>query len=230
MSSTQTAPLRQSASTVSRRLIAGGIAVLAIQALLTFIYSRPEYLPSVAPLSNFPTAVGDWQRTQDGSLEPEVMEMLAPDDVLNREYNRGGVPLNFFVAYYKSQHRVKGAHDPKVCLPGSGWNPTSSKIIRIPVKDGESIPANYYVVAKGASQAVIIYWFQTHDTVFTKEQSLKLDRLFKTVKDNRTDMALVRVVVPVFEGDLPAATSLGMTFAEAAYPYMQAHFSAPAQI
>jgi EpsI family protein len=178
--------------------------------------SRAEYLPSPPPLSDFPSSIGGWEEVRDIDMEPQVLEMLTPDDVLNRDYiNRDHTAtLSLFVAYYKTQHKAGQAHDPKVCLPGSGWNPIVSKTIEIPVPDSNtSFPANYYVIAKDPQKALVIYWYQSYDRIVAQQQFLKLDRVIDTVKAHRTDMALVRIVVPIEAGDLEGASDRAAGFA-----------------
>ena len=207
------------------RLALAGIGVLAIQGLVMMALARSEYLPSPPPLSDFPASIGQWQATQDIALEPDVLEMLTPDDVLNREYTNNQASISLFIAYYKTQHKAGQAHDPKVCLPGSGWNPVISKTIEIPVLDSSaSFPANYYVIEKDTLKAVVVYWYQSYNHVVAQQQILKLDRVIDTLKTHRTDMALVRIVVPIEESDVPAAADRAIRFAQSIYPLLLRQF------
>jgi EpsI family protein len=211
------------------RLALTGIGILAIQGVLMFALSRPENLPSPPPLADFPSSIGRWEAAGENILEPDVIEMLTPDDVLNRDYIDADqtATVSLFIAYYKTQLKAAHAHDPKVCLPGSGWNPVVSKTIEIPA--GESNPSflvNYYVIAKEPLKAVVVYWYQIYDRVVAQEQVLRLNRVFDALRVHRTDMALVRIVVPVEPGDLDLATSRASLFAESIYPLLRRQFPA----
>lgn len=208
----------------SRQLWAWGLAILTAQAILTFAWTRSEILPTPPPLSIFPGMIGAWAHSQDGVIEPEVYEMLGPDDILNRTYGDGKKDINLFIVYYRTQHRSHNAHDPKVCLPGAGWNPRISEVVPI---DGPSgvFPANYYVVAKGEAEAVVVYWYQTHRRAVAQEQLLRLYRVFDTIQEKRTDMALIRIIVPVSRDRLEA-TQVAKKFAGEVYPYVLRQFSA----
>lgn len=206
--------------------VAGGL-ILAVQAVASFTLHRDSFLPSPPPLMNFPLRLGDWAQIHDWTLEPEVLEMLSPDDTLTREYELSGSPrrASLFVAYYKTQLRAKQAHDPKVCLPGNGWNPVESRVIDVRTPASSStFPANYYRIQKGRDEAVVLYWFQTHKAVYTFEQQLRAHRVLDAIVDNRTDMALVRVMVPVEEGAVEAADARALQFAQLAYPSMLPYF------
>jgi EpsI family protein len=153
--------------------------------------------------------------------------MLGPDDFLNRNYRFTDRNLegNLFIAYYKTQHGVKTVHDPKVCLPASGWNPKASETINVPVSpSGGTIPANYYLIAKGSVQSVVLYWFQSHKRVVAQEQILHFDRIIDTIVDNRTDMAMIRIVVPVRGDAIAEAKDAAIRFATLIYPQARKQF------
>jgi EpsI family protein len=208
------------------RLVILGIIVLAVQGLLTLSFSRAEYLPSPAPLSDFPSSIAPWEGVRDEALDAETLQMLSPDDVLNRQYVDAdhSAELSLFVAYYKTQHKAQGAHDPKVCLPGSGWNPLLSETIRVNVPSGASFPANHYVISKGEAKAAVLYWYQSHSQIVAQQQILRLDRILDTIKDHRTDMALVRIVVPINGDDQATASDRAVQFAQSIYPYLLQQF------
>jgi EpsI family protein len=211
----------------NRRILLAAVAVLAAQFALSRTLSRTEYLPSPPPLDQFPWTLGEWSRVKDEFMEPGVLEMLSPDDSLNRTYVNASraVEVNLFMAYYKTQHRAANAHDPKVCLPGSGWNPLISKVVEISVPARAApVPVNYYVVGKGSGLSLVLYWYQTYKRAFAREQAARLQRIWDTVTENRTDIALVRIVVPVFKENLDAATAAGTEFMQLAYPYILRQF------
>jgi len=200
--------------------------ILLAQIALSHKLDRTEYYPEVPPLSSLPTQVAEWRLAEEIPVEEAILEMLGPDDVANRVYRAPGQPdLNFFVSYYRTQHRARNAHDPKVCLPGSGWNPTESRSFEL-TPPGATLPitANYYVISRGGNKATVIYWFHTHRGGFAQEQRLKISRVIQTIADKRTDMALVRVVVPAIDGDDRQAGERAIAFARAIYPAVLTYF------
>ena len=209
------------------RLMVGAVCILAMQAVASYSLHREPYLPSPPPLAALPPHLGDWNQLRDGDIEPEVLQVLGPDDALAREYETDGgrERASLFVAYYKTQLRSRQAHDPKVCLPGSGWNPTLSRVIEIPaVPPARAFPVNYYRIAREGSQAVVLYWFQTYNGIYTFEQQLRGHRLLDAAIDNRTDMALVRIVIPIGQAGLEAADTKAVQLAQKIYPQMLSYF------
>jgi EpsI family protein len=202
-----------------------GIGVLILQAGASQILHREPYLPQPQMLAGMNNVVGDWQAVTDGTVEPDVRDMLGADDLLVRRFQNSDRTRasELFVAYYRTQLRSKNSHDPKVCLPGSGWNPRESRVMRLPV-NGREIPVNYYRIAKGRSEAIVLYWFQTHNSVYTYEQELRLHRIIDAMYDNRTDMALVRITMPVGPDGLPAADEAAKSLAPVVYTEMLRYF------
>ena len=213
--------------TLPTALFAAALAILTAQAALTYGLRREEYLPRVPKLESFPSELTSWTRTQVLPIEPEVWKALGPQDVLNQVYRESGTryPVNLFIAYYGSTAGSKKAHSPKNCLPGAGWQPASAEIREL--RAGSTvIPVNDYVIERGAEQNVVLYWFQTYQRAFAREEALSVYRLFHTVSDHRTDLAFVRIVVPVYRRDVATAQKKAMDFAQSMAPALDPYFPA----
>jgi EpsI family protein len=210
----------------SNILMAGAVFILTAQAISSYALHRDPFLPSPPSLVSFPLRLGDWTQIQDGTVEPEVRDLLGADDILVRQYRPGGGQgeAEVFVAYYKTQLRAKNAHDPKVCLPGAGWNARASHLAEITPVGSKPFLVNYYRIAKDENEAVVVYWFQTYNGVYTFEQQLRFHRMLDAILDNRTDMALVRIVVPIAYGGVAAADAAATQMAPLCYRQMLQYF------
>lgn len=210
-----------------RYIFTAGVMILAIQAVLANVSATTEFVPSPPPLSSLPDNAGNWTRSYDIYIDSNVSEMLGADELLSRAYRTDdGRQLNLFMAYYKTQHRAKNAHSPKVCLPGSGWIPVSSQQSRFGVPDGTVIEANEFVVAKRTSKAAVLYWYQTPRGAVAGEQKLNVTRFFETLTDHRSDMALIRIVLPFSGNDSEAAFRTARGFASSLYSDVTRFFPA----
>lgn len=191
--------------------------VLLLQAGAFYGLSRSEHVPLHSPLEQFSFDSSKWISRQDSPLDKETLEVLQADDILSRIYqNRtNGVFANLFVAFFNTQRTGKAPHSPKNCLPGSGWVPSESGVISIPVA-GESDPieVNRYVVARGENQSVVLYWYQSRNRIIASEYSAKIYTVLDAIRFNRSDTALVRVVVPVESGDTVGATRGAVDFVQ----------------
>lgn len=170
---------------------------LLLQGGLLYSSIRPEFIPSAVPLAQIPTSVDGWNLLQEGVIEPEIQDVLKADDLLNRVYGRANtVPVNLFIASFKSQRAGKAPHSPKNCLPGAGWNQVKDGVVNVDVGSAQPIEVNRYIVSNSAgASALVLYWYQSRDRVVADEFKAKVWVMADAMRYNRTDTALVRVVV-----------------------------------
>lgn len=188
---------------------------LVVQAVLVYTLSRGEAAPHMRPLSTFPSSISGWMVTNEGVIEKEVLDVLRADDVVNRVYTRAGSgeSVSFFVAYFKTQRAGQAPHSPKNCLPGSGWVPSESRVVSVPVAGRpEPLEVNRYVVARGGAKSVVMYWYQSRGRVVASEYKAKIYLVLDSIRYHRSDTALVRVVVPVNGRGEEAATRTATNF------------------
>ncbi|MBI1899217.1 MAG: EpsI family protein [Acidobacteria bacterium] len=188
---------------------------LIVQAVLFYSISHGENIPAKRPLSELPHRVASWQMVQEGVVEKEVQDVLRADEVLTRSYASPGTPVaaNLFVAFFKSQRTGVAPHSPKNCMPGAGWVPTRSDTVRVAIAGRPDIEVNRYIVQKGGSKSVVLYWYQSRDRVVASEYTAKFYVVADAIRYNRTDTALVRVTVPVME-DAAAAEQIAIRFVQ----------------
>jgi EpsI family protein len=104
------------------------------------------------------------------------------------------------VGYYDSQTQGKTIHSPKNCLPGSGWEALASSEVNIDTPAGP-VRVNRYLLQNNEAQALVLYWYQGRGRVESNEYVVKWDLLRDAALRQRSDEALVRVVVPVTDGE-----------------------------
>jgi len=201
-------------------------ALLLVQAAVLYSAVRPEFVPFSPPLEGMPTTLGSWHLAQTGVIEQETLDVLKADDILNRVYcntaiaeclKSGQGVASLFVAAFRSQRTGKAPHSPKNCLPGSGWVPLSSGEISIDAGRGAPISVNRYVVASGSQRSLVLYWYQSRDRVVANEFKAKFWVIRDAIRLNRTDTALVRVIVPVVNRDEAQAQATATDFVKSFY-------------
>lgn len=137
-------------------------------------------------------------------MDKQTLDILGAGEFLSRDYDdaSGSVPpIDLFIAYFPSQRTGETPHSPSHCLPGSGWTPTQRKTIQIARGDGTTFPANRYVVSKAGDRLLVIYWFQAHDRAVANEYMAKYYLIADSIRMNRSDGALVRLMTPMLEGE-----------------------------
>ena len=200
----------------SGHALALSLALLA-QAALFYGYSRGESVPAARPLKEGPAQFGDWKLAQEGVIEQETLDVLRADDVVTRTFAESGTGqyANLFVAYFRTQRTGQAPHSPKNCLPGSGWAPSTSDLLSIPVSGQEApLRVNRYIVQRGEDKSVVLYWYQTPKRVIPSEFEAKYYLVLDSIRYHRSDTALVRVVTSVVNGDEDAATKTAIRFVQ----------------
>jgi exosortase D (VPLPA-CTERM-specific) len=187
------------------RFILAGL-MIAGAAIFLHARARSEVFPSRLALKQFPSQIGDWTGT-DVSIEKEVLDILGPGDFLLRVYqNQQKTPyIDLFIAYFRSQRAGDTIHSPQHCLPGAGWTPVENQHITLTLPGHEPFPANRYLIAKGDSRQLVLYWFWAHDRGVASEYWAKFYLVADSIKMNRSDGALVRITTPMYPGETAEA-------------------------
>ena len=73
---------------------------------------------------------------------------------------------------------------------------------------------NLYVIRKDLDQQIVLYWYQSHGRVVASEYWGKFYMVYDALRLNRTDAAMVRITVPVRNGDADAARNQAIAFAK----------------
>ena len=163
--------------------------------------NRPEPAPVRQTFDRLPQQIEQWSGQSLPPMDAKILAVLGADDILNRVYiSTDRAAVGVYVAFYNSQRQGDSIHSPMNCLPGAGWEPVSRSSMAIPVtmRDGAtSVDANRYVIQKGLNRQLVLYWYQSHGRTVASEYWSKFFLIRDAMRLNRTDAALVRVVVPI---------------------------------
>ncbi|MEO8225750.1 MAG: VPLPA-CTERM-specific exosortase XrtD, partial [Gammaproteobacteria bacterium] len=182
------------------------VGLLAVAALASFfLANRQELVPARTSLASFPLAIGEW-RGREGEVSREQLDELKLTDYIIAAYARpgAGAPVELYVAYYDSQRKGASIHSPRACLPGGGW--AIDDFSQVSVKGagpdggpgvGDSLTVNRSLVSLGDQRLLVYYWFQGRGRTITNEYLAKWYIFWDSLKRNRTDGALVRVMTSV---------------------------------
>jgi EpsI family protein len=179
-------------------------AALLIAAAAVFLQARArsEVFPPRLALKQFPVQLDGWTGT-DVAIDKEVLDILGPGDFLLRIYQNPQKTqyTDLFIAYFRSQRAGDTIHSPQHCLPGSGWTPVENHRITLTMPGHEPFPANRYLIAKGDSRQLVLYWFWAHDRGVASEYWAKFYLVADSIKMNRSDGSLVRITTPLYPGE-----------------------------
>ena len=211
---------------IRRMLILSATLLLGVAVVASA--SRTEVIPPRTPLAEFPMTIGQWRGRDEPPFEPRILEILGVDEYVNRSYRGPTQALGLYIGFYGSQRQGDTIHSPMNCLPGAGWEPVVREYIQVPVVSGlgtgQTISINRYVIEKGLSRSVVLYWYHSHGRVIANEYESKIAMVVDAVRLNRTDAALVRVVSPILGPGAEAeeaASKLAVDFVKSTFPLLE---------
>ena len=193
--------------------------ILGVGALFTVGISTQRPMRLRAPLDSVIPMQIDGFSGRAASVSAAEIAVAGVTSYLYRTYGTGDANApawTLYVGYYDSQTQGKTIHSPKNCLPGSGWEALQSSTAAIPVGD-RSYTVNRYLLRNGAQQALVLYWYQGRGRVAWNEYRVKWDLLRDAALRQRTEEALVRVVVPV-TGSPDSALTVAVQMAKDVIP------------
>jgi EpsI family protein len=174
---------------------AGAVFSLLVEA------QRPVSL--ARPLSDAVPAVIAGYPARDVRMSRAEERVAGVSTYLVRNYESLQAPdsdwFSVYVGYYERQTRGKTIHSPKNCLPGAGWEAVASTTATIETVGGP-VTVNRYLLQNKGQQALVLYWYQGRGRVEANEYAVKWDLLRDAAFRQRTEEALVRIVVPIREG------------------------------
>ena len=214
-------------------LIGGGffvpvVLILVLQAAAPhFIVVRERDFPGPA-LQKVPNELGKWQSRGDQQLDKGVTDYLKPDEYVLRDYadRSTGTAVNLFLAYFKTLQNAWGPHSPRICLPGAGWliQASSQPSIELP-GTAQSIPVNQYLLEKSGEHILVIYWYQNNRRVWAEEYLSKVRLLQDVAQYRRSDVSLIRLVMPLRGPTVGNELSQTQDFARTLFPILTERFA-----
>lgn len=208
--------------------VAAASLILLVQAGTSRMLKIDETKIGVPGLHAIPFQVDGWKSSGEQFLDPGTAAYLKPDEYILRDYvdSRSRTPVNLFVAYFKSLQNTYGPHSPKICLPGSGWLVSSSKVASLNVPGRtQAIPVNQFTMEQGSQHIFVMYWYQNDRDVWAEEFHAKLRLLPDLIRYRRSDVSLVRFVMPIDAAGPASQLQSCVQFSQRIFPLLAAHFA-----
>jgi EpsI family protein len=180
-------------------------AVLCLGAAMTVGIDTQRSVPLSRPLGDaIPREIAGFAGREVRLVDDEV-QAAGVTSYLMRGYQRPAGEgrsewLSLYVGYYDRQTQGRTIHSPKNCLPGGGWEPLASRVAVVTVAGG-NVVVNRYLLRKGSDHALVLYWYQGRGRVEANEYVVKWDLLRDAALRQRSEEALVRIVVPIVDGE-----------------------------
>ena len=199
-------------------------ALLLLGVVAVELRPAAEAIPTPRELAGLPASIGSFRAKASHRVDERTLDILRPEDYLLRRYvDADGGVVDLYIGYWASQRRGAGAHSPKNCLPGSGWEPVESGAVAVPLPaPHETLDVNRYVVARGSDRREVLYWYHAQGRPVRGELAARARMIASAVRYNRTDVALVRLTTPV-RGQPADALERLRAFLRDLYPVLVHH-------
>jgi EpsI family protein len=183
-----------------------------------------ERVPPRDSLTHLPLRLPGWEGRDAPAFDPKIVQVLGVDEYVNRLYvDRNSTVMSLYVGFYESQRQGDTMHSPLNCLPGAGWQAVRQDRVTLQVRGADGAPVavkvNQFVIQKGLSRQLVLYWYQSHGRVIASEYTSKLYMVYDAMRLNRTDGAMVRVITPIRDrGEEAAAAGVANAFVQQLFP------------
>jgi exosortase D (VPLPA-CTERM-specific) len=206
----------------ARPFIAATVLLVLASLALPMLDDRQEPVLERTSFDQFPLYHSGWIGREQ-AIGEEVLDELQLTDYIMANYKQGQrPPVNFYVAYYASQRKGASIHSPKSCLPGGGWRLSGigeKTIEGLTNSQGEPLVVNRALMRMGDSAQIVYYWFEQRGRNITSEYAAKWYMFTDALTMNRSDGALLRVVVPVADiANIDEAEATADQFLKDFYP------------
>jgi len=182
--------------------LAALVMVAVVTALFATLPSRTELPVQRRDFAEFPMNLDNWHGTPQ-RLDAIYLDVLKLNDYILANFAATNKrPVNFYVAYYSSQRKGESAHSPRSCIPSDGWEITSleQRSVEGASVSRQPLRVNRALIQKGDNRQLVYYWFQQRGRVLTNEYLVKWYLFWDALTRNRTDGAMVRLVISVDPG------------------------------
>jgi exosortase D (VPLPA-CTERM-specific) len=182
------------------------VLILSTSGFISF-FGRVSPVPLKKSLNEFPLVIGGWVGEMD-TMDAKMWARVGGQSYVMINYSgKDDRTIGFYTAYYEYQQKAGDfIHSPKLCLPGAGWYIQKSKVRKLNLQEavngvGNTLKFNEIGIEKNDVKQLVYYWYQGRGRNFTSEYAAKFFLVLDGVFRRRTDGALVRLVMPIYEGN-----------------------------
>ncbi|AFL89055.1 EpsI family protein [Terriglobus roseus DSM 18391] len=202
------------------------VLLLAATALTLRIRGEGDLVIPATPLQDLSTTIGKWQGT-DLPMAPDVLQVLGDGSFLNRNYREAATaapPIDLLIAYFPTQRSGQSIHSPQNCLPGAGWTFEAGGQLDLTDTTGKPHHVAEYVVTNGTARYEVLYWYRSQGRDIASDYAAKGYLLLQSIRDRRTDGALLRIMTPIAPGEpQSAARARAVSFTASLNPLLSTY-------
>lgn len=209
------APARGESAVSLKPFLVAALVLLALALPLVHRGTQVPPVPLKQSFADFPMHLGPWTGSHV-PVDQEMVKATGCHDYLNMDFTRSGEqPVSLWIAYYRSQETEGVGHNPRYCLPGSGWETVKSGTLNI----APGMPVNYLVMENQGQRILVYFWNLVGGRWITNDKLNKFYLIYSGLRWRRTDASLVRLIIPL-KSDIPAGEEELSDFARLLVPVL----------
>ena len=191
--------------------------LLTVVGLVAFRYYQMQGVErDLRDIRHLPAQVGEWTAA-DLPVSEHEYDILETRNLVLRDYkNQKGDVINLFLIYSETNRRV--CHPPVVCLIGSGIEVEEAHKETLTI-GGRTLPVNRLIARGGKSDRLVLYFYMVGQDFTEDYVTQQLRWVVKQATGKGVGGAMVRVMVPITEGE-EAALAEAKGFLEKLLPLL----------
>lgn len=189
------------------------VLVFVCLPLLASFYSRIRaHGEASLDATNVPERLGNHRLRGETPLDEDVVEMLLAESYTMREYgDDSGSRVWLYLAFY-SGDGTSGAHDPAVCYPAQGWDPSEPIELELGLPTGEKLTVKVMTAAQAGREEIVLYWFQPADRWPVRATAEHLSRVVDRLRGH-PQYGFVRLSTQLLRSDVASRENAGARLA-----------------
>lgn len=169
-------------------------ALMVPTALVSGLVARREFATKVVVSeATLPERIGDWQSESVPLTDSEKSMLDSPAASQRVYWDRDGNRVQVMVLQVNN---TQNAHDPKLCMSGSGYALNGEQALPCPWAQGpEGYPVSLAKFQKGDSRVTMYYWLQTQTgSVADMSAGLKMEGIKRALMGSSVRGIAIRVI------------------------------------
>ncbi len=166
------------------------VLLLTIFSGLIFLARKDDNSRNIhADISKIPLTIGGW-KGQNRLKDKNIFDILETENVIVREYARGGDKLTLSIVYYGG--RIEGFHRPEACFTGQGSTIVYKGIENFTYNNND-IKLNKVIFQRGKINRILFYFFYSGGYISGSYKDFRIRLMLNRIMGKKHGAAMIQV-------------------------------------
>lgn len=176
------------------------LVIMCLSSLAVWNYERVIIPEKSIDFSVYPYEIEEWKGVE-AFLDNRVPEILETPYILHRIYRHKGRRVLFSIIYYPNSRTP--FHSPEACLGGEGYSVVKKQKLKLKLynTDYDFLQVVFLLYRRNTTEQIVAYYYETKGMRTDSIYKFKVQMFKNALGFQGSGGALVRVAVPVEDGD-----------------------------